>query len=340
MKIVFYGVTGLLRHRLLHEAWRRGHAGSATTRHRVRHPAQEQHRREGEGNGLNLHRGARVVAGDDAVNGRFGVLRRHAGFASRYVAPRHVDVWLPPHYQDTPSRRFPVIYMHDGQNLFDPQTSFLGVDWGIDEAMRGLTSAQRARAAIVVGIWNTPQRAQEYMPQRPLELLSRTQRERRQSGKGAAREPLSDRYQQFLLTELKPFIDEHYRTLADQENTFMMGSSMGGLISLYALCEYPHVLAGAGCLSPHWPVRGGVVVDSLEWGLPEAGSHKLYFDYGTRTVDALYEPYQERVDQVMSAKGYTKGADWLTLRFEGAEHGERAWRERVHIPLEFLLGRE
>jgi predicted alpha/beta superfamily hydrolase len=230
--------------------------------------------------------------------------------------------------------------MHDGQNLFAPQTSFLGVDWGIDEAMQRLITQQRARAAISVGIWNTPQRSQEYMPQRPLEMVSRAQRERRQSGKGAAREPLSDRYLQFLLTEVKPFIDDHYRTLADREHTFMMGSSMGGLISLYALCEYPHVVAGAGCLSPHWPARGGVVVDYLEWGLPEAGDHKLYFDYGTRTVDALYEPYQERVDQVLSAKGYTKGADWLTLRFEGAEHGERAWRERVHIPLEFLWGRE
>ncbi|HKA54501.1 MAG TPA: alpha/beta hydrolase-fold protein, partial [Candidatus Binatia bacterium] len=265
--------------------------------------------------------------------------RRHPGFASRYVAPRHVDVWLPPHYQDT-SGRFPVIYMHDGQNLFDPQTSFLGVDWGIDEAMRRLTAAQRARAAIVVGIWNTPQRSQEYMPQRPLEMSSGVQRERGQLqlGKGAARKPLADRYLKFLLQEVKPFIDEHYRTLADRENTFMMGSSMGGLISLYAVCEYPHVVAGAGCLSPHWPARGGIVVDYLEKGLPEAGSHKLYFDYGTRTVDALYEPYQQEVDKVMRAKGYTQGEDWLTLKFEGAEHGERAWRERVHIPLEFLLG--
>jgi predicted alpha/beta superfamily hydrolase len=283
---------------------------------------------------------ARVAVGHDARAGRFGVLRRHAGLSSRSLAPRPVDVWLPPHYQDTPSRRFPVLYMHDGQNLFDPQTSFLGVDWGIDEAMRGLTTAGRARAAIVVGIWNTPQRSQEYMPQRPLERVSWSRRGQGQGGRAAGKEPLSDRYLKFLLTEVKPFIDDHYRTLADREHTFMMGSSMGGLISLYALCEYPRVVAGAGCLSPHWPARGGVVVDYLAEGLPEAGSHRLYFDYGTRTLDALYAPYQERVDQVLSAKGYTQGADWLTLRFAGAEHGERAWRERVHIPLEFLLGRE
>jgi predicted alpha/beta superfamily hydrolase len=338
MKSVFYGVTGILRQRLLQAALRRGHVGTAIGHDRSRLTAQDQHRREVEGNSLNPHSVASVATEYNAVNGLFGVLRRHAGFASRYVATRHVDVWLPPHYQDTSSRCFPVIYMHDGQNLFDPQTSFLGVDWGRDEAMQGLTTAQRARAAIIVGIWNTPQRSQEYMPQRPLALVSRTQRERRQSGQVASREPLSDRYLQFLFTEVKPFIDAHYRTLADREHTFMMGSSMGGLISLYALCEYPHLLAGAGCLSPHWPARGGVVVDYLAWGLPEAGSHKLYFDYGTRTVDTLYEPYQKEVDKVMRAKGYTKGKDWLTLRFEGAEHGESAWRQRVHIPLEFLLG--
>jgi predicted alpha/beta superfamily hydrolase len=93
-----------------------------------------------------------------------GALKQHPGFASYYVAPRTVEVWLPPHYRDTPGRRFPVLYMHDGQNLFNPQTSFLGVDWGIDEALGRLITEQRARAAIVVGIWNTPQRAQEYMP--------------------------------------------------------------------------------------------------------------------------------------------------------------------------------
>jgi predicted alpha/beta superfamily hydrolase len=264
----------------------------------------------------------------------FGTVQRHPEFASRYVTPRHVDVWLPPGYADTPSCRFPVLYMHDGQNLFDPQTSFLGIDWGIDAALQGLLVEQRARAALVVGIWNTPQRAQEYMPQRPLELVSPTGREPRPP----ARRPLSDRYLQFLLQELKPFIDGHYRTLADRENTFIMGSSMGGLISLYAVCEYPHLFAGAGCLSPHWPARGGIMVEYLEQGLPEAGSHRLYFDYGTRTTDALYEPYQLQVDRVLCAKGYTQGGDWLTLKFEGAEHSERAWRERVHLSLEFLLG--
>jgi enterochelin esterase-like enzyme len=109
----------------------------------------------------------------------FGALKRHPDFASRHVAPRHVDVWLPPSYEEATSEAFPVLYMQDGQNLFTPQTSFLGIDWGIDEAMERLSVEQRARAAIVVGIRNTPQRGQEYMLQRPLEVVSPTRREPR-----------------------------------------------------------------------------------------------------------------------------------------------------------------
>jgi hypothetical protein len=115
---------------------------------------------------------------------------------------------------------------------------------------------------------------------------------------------------------------------------------MGGLISLYAVCEYPQVFVGAGCLSTHWPAVPGVIIDDLQRVLPPAGTHKLYFDYGTWTVDAGYAVYQGQVDRVVRAKGYTPGRDWLTLKFEGAEHGERAWRAWVHRPLEFLLGRD
>src|ERR1043166_9586002 len=133
----------------------------------------------------------------------FGVLKHHPDFASRYVAPRRVDVWLPPHYEEAINKAFPVVYMQDGQNLFTPQTSFLGIDWGIDEAMERLSAEQRARVAIVVGIWNTPLRAQEYMPQRPLELVRQKRGALRQSAPMPARRSLSDPYLQFLVTELK-----------------------------------------------------------------------------------------------------------------------------------------
>ncbi len=118
-----------------------------------------------------------------------------------------------------------------------------------------------------------------------------------------------------------------------------MGSSMGGLISLYALCEYPAVFGGAGCLSTHWPAVAGVILPYLQEALPQPGGHKLYFDYGTATLDALYEPYQQEVDGVLRGKVYT-AVSWQTHRFDGAEHNEAAWQARLDIPLTFLLNPE
>ncbi|WP_246327457.1 alpha/beta hydrolase [Candidatus Competibacter phosphatis] len=143
---------------------------------------------------------------------------------------------------------------------------------------------------------------------------------------------------QFLVEELKPFIDARYPTLSDSAHTLVMGSSMGGLISLYALIEYPDVFGGAGCLSTHWPIGEEVLVDALGTALPSAGRHRLYFDFGTETLDANYEPWQQRMDEWLRTASYREGRDWSTRKFEGAEHSERAWRERVPIPLAFLLG--
>ncbi len=266
----------------------------------------------------------------DSVPVRFGRLQRYHGFRSDYVAPRTVDVWIPPEHTG-PNPRLPVIYMQDGQNSFDPRTSFAGVDWGIDEAMRDLIGAAKISPAIVVAIWNTPRRSSEYMPQRALELSP--------SWLSRGRLPLADRYLNFLVHELKPFIDRHYPTLPSPENTFTMGSSMGALISIYAVCEYPDRFGGSACISTHWPAVGGATVNYLKTALPDSGHHRFYFDYGTATVDALYEPYQKEVDRILREKGYTRGQDWITLKFEGAEHSEKAWRKRVRIPLEFLLGK-
>lgn len=152
--------------------------------------------------------------------------------------------------------------------------------------------------------------------------------------------PRSDAYLRFLVEELKPFIDSHYRTLAGRTHMSIMGSSMGGLISLYALCEYPAVFGGAGCLSTHWPIVEGVITAYLKDALPTPGNHRIYFDYGTVELDAHYEPYQKEVDALMQEAGYQAGKDWMTRRFEGAKHHEEAWRARVHIPLAFLLGHE
>jgi predicted alpha/beta superfamily hydrolase len=251
-----------------------------------------------------------------------GTLTRLDGIA------RPVDVWLPPGYADQLKRRYPVIYMHDGQNLFDPKLSPTGIAWEVDAALGKL-----GRAAIVVAIWSDSRRRPEYMPQ--CAVTTPAQAQAFVAAHGDA--PFSDRYLHFITAELKPVIDAAYRTRPERAQTLVMGASMGGLISLYAVCAYPEVFGGAACLSTHWVIGGNALVDALADRLPPPGHHRLYFDYGTESLDAGYEPFQQRMDARLRAAGYRVGADWLTRKFPGADHCERAWRDRVAIPLGFLL---
>jgi predicted alpha/beta superfamily hydrolase len=265
-----------------------------------------------------------------------GRLERHASVPSAHVAARNVDVWLPPSYGTDPQRRYPVLYMHDGQNLFDPATSYGNVDWAVDEVMTRLIKQGAVREAIVVGVWNTPQRREEYMPQRAVQGMKKLKMPGPDINASGI---VSDRYLSFLVTELKPFIDATYRTLPDRANTFVMGSSMGGLISQYAMSKYPEVFGGAGCVSTHWPAGDGIALDDFAAHLPDPTTHKYWFDFGTATLDAGYEPYQRRADEILRKAGYVEGQNWVTKKFEGAEHSEKAWRVRVDQPLVFLLGR-
>ena len=226
--------------------------------------------------------------------------------------------------------------MHDGQNLFDPLQAYAGVDWGISEAIGRLSQAGVIQEAIVVGIWNTDKRWQEYMPQKAVDMPQAASLKKALSEQHEG-EVISDNYLRFIVREVKPFIDSEYRTLPGQESTVVMGSSMGALASLYALCEYPETFGGAGCVSTHWPAASETLIAYLAQALPRPGHHRLYFDYGTEDVDAPYEPYQAQADAVMRAAGYREGIDWMTNKFVGAGHSEKAWRERVHIPLQFLL---
>ena len=275
----------------------------------------------------------RTVVVTPATAGRIETL---PALPSRHVPSRRIDVWLPPGYDAHPEERYPVVYMHDGQNLFDPATSYGGTAWEVDRAVCRLIRAGKTKGAIIVGIWNTGLgRIPEYMPQKPatggqLTILTGTP-------------PLptalirSDAYLRYLVEEVKPAIDHAYRTLPDPAHTSTMGSSMGGLISGYALVEYPAVFGRAGCLSTHFPAGDGLVVDYFARHLPPPGTHRLYFDYGTATLDALYEPYQLKMDAALRAAGYTDGQDWITRKFPGEEHSEKSWRQRVDLPLEFLL---
>jgi enterochelin esterase-like enzyme len=234
--------------------------------------------------------------------------------------------------------------MHDGQNLFFPGAAFGGKAWEVDEVMCRLLAADSVRPCIVVGIWNTALRFVEYAPAAPFGLMSpewqaAVRAERMQAS------PLSDAYLKFLVQELKPYVDQHYRTRPGRAHTFIMGSSMGGLISLYAQMEYPEVFGGAACISTHWPLslkenRGDftqAMVQYLKVHLPQRRVPRLYFDYGTTTLDAWYEPHQLVIDSLLRAD--YPATKWITHKFEGAAHQESSWQARLHIPLVFLLGK-
>ena len=278
---------------------------------------------------------------------------RHASFPSAHVAARHVEVWLPGGYR-TGQGRYRVLYMHDGQNLFELADSNFNKVWAADAHVARLMGKGRLHDTIVVGIWSTPARFREYAPSAIVERLPADLQA--QAPDYAGGPILSDAYLRFVVEELKPFIDSTYRTLPGREHTFIMGSSMGGLISLYALMRYPEVFGGAGCLSTHWPLvvpgraaawseaewRRAVIAAELDYiaSSPlDPGKHRIYFDYGTATLDELYEPYQQQIDRAMEAKGFTFGEDWVTRRYPDAPHEENAWNARLDDPLLFLLGR-
>jgi predicted alpha/beta superfamily hydrolase len=280
-----------------------------------------------------------------------GTINHIENFPSKYIDPRNVDIWLPEGYSS--SKKYAVLYMHDGQALFDSTLMWNHEEWGVDETMCKLAEDKKIKDYIVVGIWNTPKRFPEYFPQKPFYSMSAADQQkilaigRDKNAPLLGNGPVSDNYLKFLVRELKPYIDAHYSTLRGQKNTFTMGSSMGGLISMYAICEYPKVFGGAACMSTHWPGIFTTVdnpipaafLSYLATHLPSPMHHKIYFDYGSATLDAMYKPYQLRADSIMKAHVYSD-ANWLTREFPGDDHSERSWGRRLANPLLFLLGKQ
>jgi enterochelin esterase-like enzyme len=288
----------------------------------------------------------RKVEEKPAVPGN-GTIIQIDSFPSAHVEPRQIYVWLPSNYDS--EKKYAVLYMQDGQMLFDSTITWTQQEWKVDETMTRLLKQQSIRDAIVVGIPNTGKnRWAEYVPQAILDSLPVEARSMVVQ-RWLNNNPLADHYLKFITSELKPYIDQHYSTHPEASSTFIMGSSMGGIISLYAICEYPDVFGGAACLSTHWPLNIPGVDDPdlnvdvsalfrlyLSNHLPSPSNHKIYFDYGTETLDRIYKPYQALVDTIMINRGYT--ADhWITKEFPGESHTETSWAKRLHVPLEFLL---
>ena len=281
-----------------------------------------------------------------------GKLVRIENFQSKYVTQRNVDIWLPKGYDG--KKKFAVLYMHDGQALFDSTTTWNHQAWDVDDVSGTLLAEGKLKDFLVVGIWNGGQtRHPDYFPQKPFENLSKTEKDTvtaQLQSAGRIREsfkPQSDNYLKFIVNELKPFIDKTYSVYSNQENTFIAGSSMGGLISMYAICEYPNVFGGAACLSTHWvgtftmdnnPVPNAFI-NYLQKNLPTPKNHKIYFDCGDRELDAFYPPIQKKVDELLVAKGFTE-KNRMTVYAIGEGHSERAWSRRLTTLLQFLFNND
>lgn len=244
---------------------------------------------------------------------------------------RGVDIYLPPGYDQHPQTRYPVLYMHDGNNLFFPELAFGGMPWGLDQVLNRLISLRLIRPVIAVGIYNTVGRNSEYTW-----TAMQGRRRRSEGGQG----PL---YARYLSEELKPRVDQRLRTLTDPQNTAVMGSSLGGLISFYLGLHYPHVFGKIGIVSPSlWWNRGEAMRDAAHFptGL------KIWLDMGTRegirrsgrvqTNPALAQT--RHLKQVLQMRGYHEGHDLAYLEDRGASHNEWWWGQRLHLPLLFFFG--
>jgi predicted alpha/beta superfamily hydrolase len=241
-----------------------------------------------------------------------GNVEFHREIYSRILdSKRDFFVWLPASYDDNLSKNYPVLYMHDGQNLIDPKTSFAGKDWQVDETVTKLIKEYKMKEIIVVGINNTKDRLEEY---------SDTEK--------------GEKYLTFIIEELKTFVDSKYRTLTDPNNTAIMGSSMGGLVSFLAAWKHPEVFSMAGCMSSSFYYNDDKVFKMLDEYDGTKKHIKFYIDHGE---DGLVRG--QKMFCKLTQMGYVIGTDLDYFYARGAEHNEKEWAKRMERPLIFFFGR-
>jgi predicted alpha/beta superfamily hydrolase len=258
---------------------------------------------------------AGVIAGE-------GRLRRHDEFRSRFLRnTRSLVVYLPPGYEENPQRRYPVLYLQDGQNLFDPETAYVpGMDWKVNQTADELIETQLVEPVIIVGIYNTGEtRIDEYTPTYD-----------RKHGGGKAR-----LYGRMLVEEIKPFIDAEYRTVSDPGHTAIGGSSLGGLVALYLGFTYPHVFGKLAVLSPSVWWNNKAILRMIR-KTPLKPRLKIWLDIGTREPGFAVRDTAKLRD-LLQDMGWRLGDDLQYVEAEGAGHNEAAWAERVGPVLEFLF---
>lgn len=264
-----------------------------------------------------------------------------------------VWVWLPPGYSRNRTMRFPVLYMHDGQNLFDRRLTGFDQEWQIDEAIPRMVRQGDLREWIVVGVESPRSRYHSLFPEKLLRHLSPEFQERvMKLDSGDPPGPLAgDAYLRFVTQVVKRRVDRSFRTLAGPRDTAVMGSSMGGLMAFYAMAEYPDVFGQAAAVSMHVALASstekgvdhgriatevaGAFGQYLKSSRMRPGPNRLYIDHGTGTLDGSYAPYSNAFIPTLAAAGWSS-PDLVFRTFAGAEHNETAWAQRVDIPLAFI----
>lgn len=275
-----------------------------------------------------------------------GKLIRIDTFPSVNIVPRTVDVWLPENYNT--SKKYAVIYMHDGQMLFDSTKTWNKQEWRMDETASELMKQKITKDFLIVAIHNIPEiRWRDLFPEKAMDFMDKDRKAellRKAKEENQNINFNGDSYLKFIVEELKPYVDKTYSVSSLKENTFVAGSSMGGLMSMYAVAEYPNIFQGAACISTHWVggMAGGnnpfpsAIFKYLENNVPEAKQHIMYFDYGDQTLDRHYPKFSKTVDAIFYKNGYSI-ENYRNLFFPGENHSEKSWQKRMHIPLTFLL---
>lgn len=250
------------------------------------------------------------------ATGLVGSLEYHRAFEGEGIKNRDIVIWLPDEYQNNLSKRYPVLYMHDGQNLFLTETS-CGTEWRVDEICDSLINANVIAPMIVVGIYNTDDRMQEYIP----------------GEKGT-------HYMNFIINRLKPYIDSTYRTIPDRESTFVGGASAGGTISFMLAWEHPEIFSKAICMSPALKVGGRYEIDYVKEVMPYKEFKKdlvLYLDNGGQGVDTLLQPGIDEMLVELAKKGFVENQDMFWIKDSTAQHHESAWSKRLPKALELTM---
>lgn len=267
--------------------------------------------------------------------------------AAAGLPDQRLTVWLPPGY-DTGERRHPVVYMHDGHNLFDVKNSNFNKIWAADAAMLAAVRTGKVEPHIIIGIWAPGKdRYRQYLPRSAYDIAPPALRAQMDAAAGG--EVVSDRYLAWIAGPLKDWVDASFRTRPGRDDTAIIGSSMGGLMSCYAILERPEVFGRAGCVSSHWPAVDPRAVAGEDSGVRQmwdawfaarlgaADGRRVWMDHGTATLDQYYAPYQQAIDAQFAAAGWQKGRDFESRVYEGAEHEENAWAARLPEIFGWLL---